>query len=146
MKRLFTSTAALLLCMCFLLGTAAAFDSGQTERIDYEDGSYAIITTITGGLIRANTADSKLYTYYNADRVKCFTYTLYATFTYDGKTSSANTAAASADYYVRGWACSSHNEWTSGSAAYGSAVFTGPNGKAHPVNLSLVCDKDGNVK
>ena len=146
MKRVFTNTAALLLCMCFLFGTASAFDGVQTERIDYEDGSYAIITTVTGGLTRASKADSKTYTYYNPSHQLCFSYTLYATFTYNGITSSADTATARADYYVRGWSCDSHSEYTSGNAAYGTASFSGPNGESRPVSLSLVCDRNGTVK
>ncbi len=146
MKRVFTNMAALLLCMCFLFSTASAFDGVQTERIDYEDGSYAIITTVTGGLTRASKADSKTYTYYNSSDQRCFSYTLYATFTYNGVTSTADSSVGGAELYLRGWDLISQNEWTSGSAAYGTASFSGPNGESRPVSLSLVCDRNGTVK
>lgn len=146
MKRVFSVAAALLLCLSLLMNTAAAFECPDSERVDYEDGSYAIITTSSTGTTRATTSDSKTYTYYNSSDQRCFAYTLYATFTYNGVTSSADTVAGGASFYLHGWDIDSHSEWTSGSTAYGSAVFSGPNGESRPVSLSLTCDKNGNVR
>lgn len=145
MKRVLSVVTAVFLCMSTLFTVAAATDT-QAERIDYEDGSYAIVTTSIGGLTRASKADSKTYTYYNPSNQRCFSYTLYATFTYNGVTSSADMAAYSIDIYLRGWDCDSHSEYTSGNAAYGTASFSGPNGESRPVSLSLVCDRNGTVK
>lgn len=141
MKRVFSVAAALLLCLSLLVNTAAAFEGPYTERVDYGDGSYAIITTISTGTSRATTSDSKTYTYYNSSNQRCFAYTLYATFTYNGTTSSADAVAGGANFYLHGWNIDSHSEWTSG-----SAVFSGPNGESRPVSLSLTCDKNGNVR
>ena len=44
--------------MTLLLGTAFA-SGGAAERIDYADGSYAIITTVTGGITRGTVDDHK---------------------------------------------------------------------------------------
>lgn len=146
MKRTFSTAAMLLLCIGLLFSTASALDDGQIERIDYEDGSYAIISTVCASRTRSQFDSSKDYTYYNSDDQRCFSYTLYASFTYDGVTSSADSCYCDAVIYHRGWTGDSHSEWTSGNTAYGRAVFSGPNGLSIPVNLTLTCDKDGNVK
>lgn len=144
-KKILCFSAALILCLQAVLTVAFASDR-MTERVSYEDGSYAIITTVAASLTRAGIADSKTYTYYNSSAERCFSYTLYATFTYDGRTSTADTVAYDIGIYLRGWDNDSHSEWTSGSTAYGSAVFSGPNGESRPVSLSLTCDKNGNVR
>lgn len=82
----------------------------------------------------------------NPSAQKCFSYILYGSFTYNGITSSADSCDFGAIIHLRGWDIDSHNEWISGNAAYGSAVFSGPNGESRPVSLSLVCDKNGNVR
>lgn len=144
MKRILSLMAVLVLCLSVLMSTASA--ANQTgERIDYEDGSYAIITTGAAGLTRATCNESKTYTYYNPSNQRCFSYTLYASFTYNGITSSADYVNYNAAIYRQGWDILKHNEYTSGKTAYGSATFTGPTGTQYPVSLSLTCDKDGNV-
>ena len=144
MRKAITCCIAAFLSMTLLLGTAFA-SGGAAERIDYADGSYAIITTVTGGITRSDTAAPKIYTYYDSNDDRCFSYTLYATFRYDGRSSEAEEAGYLVDLYQRGWDISSHSEWTSGDTAYGRAVFTDPDGGRHSVSLSLTCDEDGNV-
>ena len=144
MRKAITCCIAAFLSMTLLLGTAFA-SGGAAERIDYADGSYAIITTVTGGITRGTVDDHKIYTYYDSNDDRCFSYTLYATFRYDGRSSEADTCSAKASLYATGWDISSHSEWTSGDTAYGRAVFTDPDGGRHSVSLSLTCDEDGNV-
>ncbi|MDE6931265.1 MAG: hypothetical protein K2P37_01115 [Oscillospiraceae bacterium] len=143
MKRTYVLMIVLLLCLNILTSPAAAL--GTLERIDFDDGSYAIITTEIVSQTRTEISDSKTYTYYNASGQRCFAYTLYATFTYNGSTSSADECYYLADIYHRGWDISTHREYTSGSTAYGSATFTGPDGQTRPVYLSLTCSRNGNV-
>lgn len=142
MKRYILRLAAVLLCMNLLLSAAAAVDS--STRIDYADGSYAIVTMSVSRMARASVADSKSYTYYDPLGQKCFTYTLYATFSYDGSTSRADTVSFDIDIYRSDWDIVSHNEYTSGNCVYGSAIFSGPNGQ-HNASLYLRCDANGNV-
>ena len=144
MRKAITCCIAAFLSMTLLLGTAFA-SGGAAERIDYADGSYAIITTVTGGITRGTVDDHKIYTYYDSNDDRCFSYTLYATFRYDGRSSEAEEAGYLVDLYQRGWDISSHSEWTSGDTAYGRAIFTDPDGGRHSVSLSLTCDEDGNV-
>ena len=144
MQKIISFFSAIVLVIAILAGTASAADV-TSVRVDFSDGSYAVVTTISHGMTRASVNDSKVYTYYDENGDRCFAYTLYATFQYDGRTSSA----ADVDYTVRisqrGWDISSHSEWTSGDTAYGRAVFTDPDGGRHSVSLSLTCDEDGNV-
>lgn len=142
MKRFVSQLAAVLLCMNLLLSVAAAADS--STRIDYEDGSYAIITTSVHSAARASVADVKTYTYYDPLGQRCFAYTLYATFSYNGSTSSANTVDFDITIYRSDWSVVSHNEHTSGNCAYGSAIFSGPS-RQHNASLYLRCDANGNV-
>ena len=144
MRKAITCCIAAFLSMTLLLGTAFA-SGGAAERIDYADGSYAIITTVTGGITRGTVDDHKSYTYYDSDGNRCFAYTLFATFNYDGRSSEVEDIDYQADVYQRGWDISSHSEWTSGDTAYGRAVFTDPDGGRHSVSLSLTCDEGGNV-
>mgnify|MGYP005772627677 CR=1 FL=1 len=78
MRKAITCCIAAFLSMTLLLGTAFA-SGGAAERIDYADGSYAIITTVTGGITRGTVDDHKSYTYYDSDGNRCFAYTLFAT-------------------------------------------------------------------
>ena len=133
---------ALLLGCCTFPARAA---NVQVERIDFDDGSYTIIETFSDVIRRSNIGDSKRATHYDSNGDRCFSYTLYATFSYDGKSSRAETVDYEVDIYQRGWDISSHREWTSGDTAYGRASFTAPDGDSHPVSLSLTCDEDGNV-
>lgn len=62
MRRICTTAIALILGISFLVSGATA-SSVEKQRIDYEDGSYTIITTVVNGMTRASTNDSKTYTY-----------------------------------------------------------------------------------
>lgn len=144
MKRFYASVVAVLLLFNMLLPYAKCTDT-TVERIDYDDGSYAIVTTTSSGATRAQTADSKQYTYYDPLGRKCFFYILYATFTYDGTTSSADSSTAEAGIY-RDWSVDSHSEYTSGRTAYGNATFSSPSGGTRPVALTLTCSANGRVE
>lgn len=145
MKRISYFALAALLAFNTLFATAYASSTPAVERIDYEDGSYALVS-VERTVSRSTRNDLKIYTYFSEAGEKCFSYTLNATFTYDGRTSKADTCYADVFFYVRGWACTSHSEYVSGNTAYGSAVFSGPGGVTRNVNLTLTCDANGNVK
>lgn len=115
-----------ILVLSFLFTTASAYDGTTTERIDYEDGSYAIITLTKAGPGRAAAYDSKTYTFVNPSGQKCFTYTLYATFYYDGMTSRAESCNFDVLISHRDWSLDSHSEYPVGNKAVGTAYFRGP--------------------
>lgn len=142
-KRTLVLAILCVICTSFLLKPALAME-GIAERIDYEDGSYAIVERVASTESRSTTTNSKRYTYYNPYGEKCFQYILYATFYYDGQTSRARSCSGKA-VLAAGWSVDSHDEYTSGDTAYGEAVFSGPNGEERSVELFLTCDEDGNV-
>lgn len=143
MKRSLCNLLVVLLCINLMSSTAFAFETNE-ERIDYSDGSFAIITTNVS-FTRSTIEHDKTYSYYNSSQKKCFSYTLYGSFTYNGIRSSADSCYAYASRYDRNWELDSHDEYTSGNTAYGEAVFSGPGGASRTVSLTLTCDKNGNV-
>lgn len=145
MKRLFSIFAAALLALNLLACPVLAAGSPSTQTIFYEDGSYAIVSMNINPAARSNTSKDKTYTYYNSLGQRCFTYTLCASFTYNGVTSQADSVDYAFTIHRQGWALDSHSEYVSGSTAYGRATFTGPNGESRAASLTLTCDKNGNV-
>lgn len=114
----------------------------STETIWFQDGSHAeIVTTIP--LTRGTLSADKQYTYTNSNNKKVFTYTLHGEF--DSSTHKATRASSIYTCYLSGWSLSSHNEYCSGSTAYGDATFKGPGSASEDVSLTLTCDKNGNI-
>lgn len=143
MKRLSALFFALLFVVNLLAVPAVAADEVAGDIVYYEDGSYAVITM--NNLTRSSENGWKTYTYYNPLGQRCFAYGLYASFTYNGVTSKADSCSYKAAIYRQGWDMSSHSEYVSGNTAYGRATFTGPNGETRTASLTLTCDKNGNV-
>lgn len=145
MKRLLSAFLFVIITANLLVIPAIATDNATGYTIRYEDGSYAIVTFCSDGFARSTTDKFKTYTYYNPLGQKCFAYTLYAAFTYNGTTSHADSCDFGAAIYRQGWDIQSHSEYTSGNTAYGNATFVGPEGQVRTANLTLTCDKNGNV-
>lgn len=145
MKRLFSMFAVVVCVWSLLVSPVLAANETADQVISYEDGSYAIISMDNNAATRSTTGKSKSYTFYNPLGQRCFCYTLYAIFTYDGTTSRATDCEGRAVIYRQGWDMSSHSEYVSGNTAYGRATFTGPNGETRTASLTLTCDKNGNV-
>lgn len=145
MKQLSSMFAIALFALNLLVSPVLAVNNTTGQVISYEDGSYAVITTGSSSATRATANKERTYTYYNPQGQRCFAYTLYASFTYNGVTSQAVSCEGGATIYRQGWEPGSHSEYVSGSTAYGRATFTGPDGQVRTVSLTLTCDKDGNV-
>lgn len=138
--------AALLMVVSITAPTTAYASDEVSERIDYEDGSYAIVTVHTAHATRSTASDSKEYIFYNRSSELQFIYTIYATFSYNGVTSSATSCKGYLDFYTPDWSCDSHDEYTSGNTAYGDASFSSTGGLTVPVSLSLTCSRNGTIK
>lgn len=148
MKRFSIFILAILITMgTFPFDVAAAKkDSDTSEIIMLADGDYIVVTLIPA-VSRATLVKGKEYVYYNSADVAEWVMTLTGTFTYDGRTSSCTSSRCTVTIYDdSGWELVSKSATKSGNTAYGRAVFSGPNGLSVPVNLTLTCDKDGNVK
>lgn len=144
MKRFGLSFASIVVIIGLLTVPALAADSTADHTIYYDDGSYAIVT-FGNFSARSNADKVKTYTYYNSQGQRCFTYAIYATFTYNGITSRADSCKYQVTIHRQGWNLSTHSEYVSGNTAYGRATFTGPDGQSRTASLTLTCDKNGNV-
>lgn len=114
-----------------------------TTYVEYLEEDIIAVTTITyGSNARSSQGDSVVKDYYHAGK-QIGQVCLKATFTYNGRTSSA-TGASGNGYTASGWSYSGQSTWCSGATAYLTATIT--NGKTVvPVSLSLTCDANGNL-
>lgn len=124
---------------------AVAADTVQ-EVIQYEDGTYAEITTEQFSTARAakQITGSKTYTYKTLTGATIFTYTLTGTFRYTGNTATALTCSTKYSVKKDGWHRVSDTPSCSGNKAYGTSKFS--NGtKSKTVSLTLTCSGAGKI-
>ena len=116
-----------------------------TETIFFEDGSYEVVeTTEYPQTARALKKSGKsTVTYYNSHNVKQWSFTLSATFAYNGSTAKA--LSASKSYTVSsGWSCSSSSKEINGATATGKATFKKGTIKKNRT-IKLTCSKNGKI-
>jgi len=143
MKQLCMAIFALFFVANLLAVPALAAETTADYTIRYSDGSYAVVT-IKSSITRLSADHRSTYIYYDPQGQKCFGHLLYASFTYNGFTSQADSCTYASEIYRMGWNIASHSEYVAGSTAYGNATYTGPNGQV-PVHLTLTCDRNGNA-
>ena len=127
---------ALSLNLCMLLFTRPVFAFSNSNIIysnveTFEDGSYIVedIQIIPDNSITSPMATTKSKTAvrnstkYNAAGQKCWTFSLTATFQYNGTTSKAVAASCNYTIHKTGWSCQSKSSTYSGNTAKGSATF-----------------------
>lgn len=124
--------------------TAAASTTVWTKASEIMQDGVTVVVTLseTNGIARSSRTHSVTKEYYK-DGAYIGAATLYASFYYDGSSSSA-TAASGAGAGSNGWSYSGQSVWTSGNSAYLNATLS-RNGTFIPVSLSLCCDAYGNV-
>ena len=129
--RLFT----LSINLCILLFARPAFAFSNSNIISnvetFEDGSYIIqeLQIIPDNNIISPIASTKSTTAvrnstkYNAAGQICWTFSLTATFQYNGTTSKATAASCIYTIHQNGWSCKNKTSPCSGNTAKGSATF-----------------------
>lgn len=133
--------------------TALAADTPQImtnrEVITFDNGDYATIETIIDDISvmsneRASRSSSKTYTYRNSAGSTLWSFTLKASFSYNG---SSSVTRASTTYSISNssWSCDDHYATESGNTAYGYGSFSSSI-QSKDVELSLTCDKNGNIR
>lgn len=108
----------------FSYADSTVYENTAITETFFEDGSYAILETIESPQVtRALQKSGKpTYTYYNAKNFKQWTFTLSATFAYNGSTAKA--LSASKNYTVsNGWSCISNTKKLNDATATGNATF-----------------------
>ena len=148
-KKIIATLSCLALFTCFALNVFAD-DAGQrivSQTIEHYSGdAYAVITTYADTpLTRSNTKSGrKDYSYY--DNGLAWTFTVYGTFSYNGR--SATCTAASYNYNISNtaWRISSATANPNGNSAVASGTFTrsSDNRTIHP-KVTLTCSGNGQL-
>ncbi len=148
MKRILSFLiAGLLLFSLFPVSTMAA----ENSRITYlENGDY-IVETLTeiGGRSAWKRTGSRTKTYCNSDGTAVWEAVLTGTFTYDGTSATCTSADISVTVYASNWYIVSKSASKSGNTATGTVTMgcriLGITTDKVTANLTLRCDKDGNL-
>lgn len=144
--KLFTT---ILLIFSFLPTFSHATSTTQTEIISFEDGSYLTVELTTVQSRSTSRTASKTYHYHNLLGTEEWYATLTGTFTYDGTTSKCTLSGVTIGITDSSWYIVSRESHEEGDTAYGTVVmgvkFLGITTDKKTVNMSLTCDKNGNL-
>ena len=127
-----------------------AFAEKSIERITFDDGSYAIIETTVSQtpftlFAAAKTKSaSRTYTYYEADNIKKWDFSVNGTFSYDGSTAKATSSSSSYNIYASGWSLVSRNASKSGATATATGTFKYAS-ITKSTTIGLKCSADGTI-
>jgi len=148
---------SILLALCIFANTsyipAFAADAAEieTQVIDYENGSYAVITitydlsSFASARTTAKTiSGSKEYAYYNKAEQLQWTFRVHGTFEYDGSSAEAISADYSKGIYDSAWSFVRADAYCSGASAIAEGTFKE---SIFPVSttITLTCSKDGKL-
>ena len=150
MKKLCTFLVCAMLFLCIAVPCSAA-DAGAEEVIYYKeetlDGGITIITTVTVPAIqaRASTKTATARQEYTRSGATIAVIAVTGTFRYDGTTVSVVSKTVSQTDTYDGWSYSQSSFTSSG----GTITLTGKLTKflswSVPVEITLSCDKNGNI-
>lgn len=121
------------------------------EVVQYKDGTYLEITLESVPQTRASGSltKTKNYTYKDVDGTAQWKISLTGSFTYTGTTSTCTAADCKVTVYQSNWSVASKSASKSGNTAYGTArmlrKYLGATVSDKTYNLTLTCDKNGNV-
>lgn len=121
------------------------------EVVQYKDGTYLEITLESAPQTRVSGSltKTKNYTYKDADGTAQWKISLTGSFTYTGTTSTCTAASCNVTIYQSDWSVASKSASKSGNTAYGTArmlrKYLGATISDRTYNLTLTCDKNGNV-
>lgn len=159
MKKHFKSLFCLALSICLAASSLLAFAPASAaeattvsqETTNLDNGDYCVVTleeTTIPSMARyaaKKKAAKKTYKYYNANNVFCWSYTLNATFMYDG-TLVVCTDVSHTIYVenIKSWIYDSGKRWKEANSAYGKATFHLIGSNANKtVNLKITSTKHG---
>ena len=148
----------ILTILLLLLTSLNSFAEGKESSISlirsettYLSNGYKFITnTYLKNINRSTVSSQKETNYVDPDNVILWKVTLIGTFTYNGFTSSCTSASSYSTVYQGNWSESNNNTFASGNAAVASVTmvrkFLFITVETQVVNLTITCDKDGNVQ
>lgn len=152
MKRLITLlTVSILILSLFPIQIAFASQGCELlEVVEYEDGSYLEISMQSSqSRASGSLTKTKNYIYHNTDGTSAWKISLTGSFTYTGTSATCTASNCSVTIYESNWYTISKSATKSGNTAYGTATlgykYLGVTVQQKTYNLTLTCDKDGNV-
>ncbi len=153
MKKVIATLVAFVLILS-ALPIQIAYASQEQELLEvvrYEDGSYLEITLEAAPQTRASGSltKTKNYTFKDSNDTAQWKISLTGSFTYTGTTSTCTAASCNVTIYQSNWSVASKSASKSGNTAYGTArilrKYLGATVSDKTYNLTLTCDKNGNV-
>lgn len=146
-KKIVATLLCFALFVCFALN-AFADDKEHivSQTVEhYPDGTYAVITTYADtSLTRSNTKSGrKDYNYY--DNGLAWTFTVYGTFSYNGRSATCTAASYDYDIFNTAWQISSGSANPKGSSAVASGVMKKSSGKKVYPKVTLTCSGNGQL-
>lgn len=152
MKKLI-SVLLVLVALVVMVPTPQASAQSGAEVLDIiylEDGGYIVVEISTqSNITRSTVSKSKSYTLNNADGEAQWRATIIGFFTYDGRTASCTSSNCSVTIYNDAWYTISKTAWTDENYAKATVEMgrelLGVTTQRETVNLSLLCDRYGNI-
>lgn len=147
-KKICAVLMAALLCVCVCVPTFAAGDESRvvSRTVEqYDNGAYAVITVYEDAASRATGSKNghKAFDYYESGTLQ-WTYTLHASFTYNGSTATCTAATATFDKQVDIWKLIANDPSPSGSAAIARGVVQKTTtGKKVSPTVTITCTPNG---
>lgn len=151
MKRVVCLFAVLAVILPVLSITCFAQARGEETVVAYfEDGSYITESVEANGARASGTkTGTKTKSYYGSDGDLKWKAVLTGKFTYNGTSATCTSASMDVTISDSTWYVISKSASKSGNTAYGTATIgekvLGVTVREVPVDLSLSCDKDGNL-
>lgn len=129
---------------------AAAENDHTEDIIYYDDGSYILIeTNFTNARVGFTRNANLVYSYYNSSNVKKWEATLFATFIYDGTTSTCASSSVQVNILDSAWYIVSKEEIKDGNTARGELTmgykFLGITTTKKTIDMNITCDANGNL-
>ena len=122
--------------------------TNEPQIIQYEDGSYLVISIETSYARVAGVTKTKYATYHGKDGTSEWKMELTGTFTYNGTTAICTASSCSVSIYDTDWSVISKTASQSKNAAYATAVLgrkvLGVKVDEKTCSLPLTCDANGN--
>ena len=147
MKTLISYFLAILLTVSI---TPLEVFAGETERIEFEDGSYFTIQIEESGARASGTkTGTKTYTYNSSSGTALWKATVRGTYTYNGSSatctaSSCDVTIYNSDWYVVSKSASKNGNSATASVTMGQKIL-GITASKKTASIKLTCDANGNL-
>lgn len=152
MKRFVALTVVCLLVFAMSPISAFAAESGfNAEAVIYfDDGSYIVIETVSVDTRALSSKTGKrTYVYYNSGGTEEWRAVLQGTYSYDGTTVTCTASICTVSITDSDWYVISKTTSKSGGTAYATLTMgtkvLGVTVNRETINMSLTCDKNGNL-